>query len=34
MRSLVIGDRLFTVSPKGTMGSDLDTLEEQSWLEF
>lgn len=34
MRSLVIGDDLFTVSAKGIMRSDLATLEETAWLEF
>ncbi|MGH8951305.1 MAG: beta-propeller domain-containing protein [Acidimicrobiia bacterium] len=34
MRSLVIGDRVYTVSAKGIMSSALDTLQEESWLEF
>ncbi|MGH8941375.1 MAG: beta-propeller domain-containing protein, partial [Acidimicrobiia bacterium] len=34
MRSLVIGDDLYTVSAKGIMTSDLGTLEETAWLEF
>jgi hypothetical protein len=34
MRSMVIDDRVFTVSAKGIMSSDLDTLEETSWLQF
>jgi hypothetical protein len=34
LRSIVIGDSVFTVSAKGIMQSDLDTLLEESWLEF
>jgi uncharacterized secreted protein with C-terminal beta-propeller domain len=34
LRSLVIDDRVYTVSAKGIMSSDLDTLEEASWLQF
>ena len=34
MRSLVIGDDLYTVSAKGIMTSDIGTLEETAWLEF
>jgi hypothetical protein len=33
-RSIVIGDHVYTVSHRGLMMSDLDTLEEQAWLEF
>ena len=33
-RSIVIGDRLFTVSNKGIMSSDLATLDEISFLGF
>jgi hypothetical protein len=31
---MVIHDRVYTVSAKGIMSSDLDTLEEASWLPF
>jgi Beta propeller domain len=34
MRSLVIGDDLYTVSAKGIMTSELGSLEETAWLEF
>jgi uncharacterized secreted protein with C-terminal beta-propeller domain len=34
LRSMVIDDRVYTVSAKGIMSSDLDTLEEASWLQF
>jgi uncharacterized secreted protein with C-terminal beta-propeller domain len=34
LRSMVIADRVYTVSAKGIMSSDLDTLEEASWLQF
>ncbi len=33
-RSIVIGDSVYTVSHKGLMKSDLDTLDEQAWLKF
>ena len=33
-RSLVIGDRLFTVSDGGILQSDLDTLEDEAWVSF
>ncbi|MGF1617335.1 MAG: beta-propeller domain-containing protein [Acidimicrobiia bacterium] len=33
-RSIVIGDRLYTISTKGIMSSDLATLEELSFLGF
>jgi uncharacterized secreted protein with C-terminal beta-propeller domain len=34
MRSVAIGDSLYTVSPKGILKSALDTLDEQAWLGF
>jgi uncharacterized secreted protein with C-terminal beta-propeller domain len=34
LRSMVIDDRVYTISAKGIMSSDLDTLEEASWLQF
>jgi uncharacterized secreted protein with C-terminal beta-propeller domain len=33
-RSIVIGDRLYTISNKGIMSSDLDTLDEVTFLGF
>ena len=33
-RSLVIGDTLFTLSERGLMGSDIDTLAETVFIEF
>ena len=34
MRSLVIGERVYTVSAKGILSNSLDTLQEESWLQF
>ena len=34
MRSVVIGDSVYTVSAKGIMKSDLDSLREVAWLGF
>ncbi|HEX6287139.1 MAG TPA: beta-propeller domain-containing protein, partial [Acidimicrobiia bacterium] len=34
LRSVVIGDHLFTVSAKGILKSDLDTLDEITWMGF
>ncbi|MCE2528984.1 MAG: beta-propeller domain-containing protein [Acidimicrobiia bacterium] len=34
LRSLVVGDTLFTLSGGGLQGSDLDTLETTSWIGF
>jgi hypothetical protein len=34
LRSLVVGGRLFTVSAKGVLQSDLATLAQQAWLEL
>ncbi len=34
VRSLVIGDRLYTVSESGILASTLDTLEEVAWIPF
>jgi len=34
MRSIVIGDSVYTVSAKGIMTSDLGSLRERSWLGF
>jgi len=33
-RSLVVGDRLFTVSGLGVKSSTLDTLAERGWVAF
>ena len=33
-RSIVIGDSVYTVSAKGIMKSDLDSLREEAWLGF
>ena len=34
LRSLVVGDTLFTLSEGGLLGSDLDTFETTSWTGF
>ena len=34
MRSIVIGDSVYTVSAKGIMRSDIDSLAEEAWLDF
>lgn len=34
LRTMVVGDSLYTISPKGVMKSALDTLDEQAWLDF
>ena len=34
MRSLVIGEDVYTVSAKGILKSDLGTLQEETWLGF
>ncbi len=34
LRSLVIGDELFTLSASGLKGSDLETMSEAHWLAF
>ncbi|MFV1960822.1 MAG: beta-propeller domain-containing protein [Acidimicrobiia bacterium] len=34
LRSIVIGDSVYTVSAKGIMRSDLDSLREEAWLSF
>ena len=34
LRSLVVGDTLFTLSEGGLLGSDLDTFETSSWIGF
>ena len=34
LRSLVVGDTLFTLSEGALLGSDLNTLETTSWTEF
>lgn len=34
LRSVAIGDHLFTVSAKGIMKSDLDTLDQIAWMGF
>lgn len=34
LRSVAIGDALYTVSAKGVMKSDLDSLDELGWLDF
>lgn len=33
-RSLVVGERLFTVSARGVMAHDLETLVSEGWAEF
>lgn len=34
MRSIVVGDHVYTISAKGIMKSELDDLDEVSWLGF
>ncbi|MFV2000993.1 MAG: beta-propeller domain-containing protein [Acidimicrobiia bacterium] len=34
VRSLVIGDTIFTISETGVLASDLDTLDQIEWVEF
>ncbi len=34
LRSIVIDDSVYTVSMKGIMKSDLDSLAEEAWLQF
>jgi hypothetical protein len=34
LRSLVIGDSVYTISAKGLLQSDVGSLEETAWLEF
>jgi hypothetical protein len=34
VRSLVVGDSLYTVSAKGVMKSDLESLDTEAWLDF
>jgi uncharacterized secreted protein with C-terminal beta-propeller domain len=34
LRSVVVGQSLYTVSGKGVMKTDLDSLEQLSWLDF
>jgi uncharacterized secreted protein with C-terminal beta-propeller domain len=34
MRSLVIGDTIYTVSETGMLASDIDTLEDIAWVPF
>lgn len=34
LRSIVIGDSVYTVSAKGIMKSDLDALQQTAWLDF
>jgi hypothetical protein len=34
VRSIVIGENVYTVSAKGLMQSDLDSLREEAWLRF
>jgi uncharacterized secreted protein with C-terminal beta-propeller domain len=33
-RSIVIGDHVYTVSQKGILKSDIDTLDREAWVEF
>lgn len=33
-RSVAVGDSLFTVSPKGLLKSDVETLDDVAWLDF
>jgi uncharacterized secreted protein with C-terminal beta-propeller domain len=34
VRSVVVGDSVYTISPRGIMKSSLTDLEEQAWLDF
>ena len=34
LRSMVVGDSVYTISSKGLMKSALDSLEEEAWLDF
>jgi hypothetical protein len=34
LRSLVVGDRLFTVSPAGVLASDLGTFADRGFAAF
>jgi uncharacterized secreted protein with C-terminal beta-propeller domain len=34
LRSIVIGDSVYTISAKGIMKSDLDSLSEEAWMDF
>ncbi|MGH3650770.1 MAG: beta-propeller domain-containing protein [Acidimicrobiia bacterium] len=34
LRSVVIGDSVYTISSKGMMKSSLDTLDTEAWLDF
>jgi len=34
VRSLAIGDAVYTISPKGILKSSADTLDEQAWLDL
>jgi hypothetical protein len=33
-RSIVIGDHVYTVSQKGILKSDINTLGREAWVEF
>ena len=34
LRSVVVDDALYTISAKGILKSDLDSLENAGWLKF
>ncbi|HEU4319813.1 MAG TPA: beta-propeller domain-containing protein [Acidimicrobiia bacterium] len=34
LRTMVVGDSVYTISPKGIMKSALETLDEEAWLDF
>jgi hypothetical protein len=34
LRSIAIGESLYTISAKGILQSDLESLEDQAWLDF
>jgi hypothetical protein len=34
VRTVVIGDSVYTISGKGIMKSDFDDLTEEAWFEF
>ena len=33
-RALVVGDRLYSVSERGVLASDLGTLADQTWMPY
>jgi hypothetical protein len=34
LRSVVIGDSVYTISAKGILKSDIEALQETAWLDF